>query len=216
MEMLKQTIRLAENNVKREFLFFSKMKLFKSHLKKHFADKSERWLDSVPETEREEYRKILRACWDISSVSQEYIEKAYLKLAHIIFQGITISAGIPVYAVIREEIERPKKHGGSFTSHKSSYCFLCWPGYIVYADDQTADPFSSESGIVIRTAYRPIRTSRNYSHYKQFRSSWLYAKRKLQKDLVINQETGVRKVKNSVRYISKENWSKCPTELGVF
>jgi len=115
---------------------------------------------------------------------------------------------LPLYAFVSGIESMQKKNSEFFYNrHYSNYFFVAPDGFFVIAELLKND----ESKLLIRTAYRPFRVNPYDSSYQVFRRTYSAAKQNLSQDQTVTEETGNIRGIESVKFVSEENWGKCPS-----
>lgn len=193
------------------FIFFSQIKYFKVHMFKHFLNSSERWIDIVPSSQRDQFRLFLKKARMMEKKwSYEEFQEVYKFFAEIIFQGVDTAVNIPLYAISKNLVKRNKKNGDVFTSTEMKIWFVSSDGYLVIANYLNDKQGENVKKAVVTTAYRPGKFNPVDSDYRIFKSTYRMAKNKLQSKETINKITGEVNVIQEVRFFSKKNWATCP------
>lgn len=197
------------------YIFFSQIKYFKKHMFKHFLNSSERWIDVVPLSQRDQFRKYLKNArtrkenWD-----QKEFQEAYKFFDEIVFLGVDTAINIPLYAISKNLVKRKKKNDRMYTFAQEKIWFVCRDGYLVIANYFDDEQGKNVKKVVVTTAYRPKKPNPADSDYRIFKSTYLMAKNKLQSKETINKETGEVNIVQEARFISKMNWATCPIVFG--
>ncbi len=206
---MKNNIKLFQiDNSSFEIVFFSKTKHFRKHLYKHFLNTHERWIDLLSETSLKEFRVFYKKARSLNAneLPMEELNYAAELFANVVFDGVSRSIDLPLYAFVSEIESIQREKCKPFNRHSSNYFFVAPGGFFVIAELLKND----ESKLFIKTAYRPFRVNPYDSSYQVFKRTYSIAKQKLSQDQIVTEETGNIRNIEFVKFVSEENWDKCP------